>query len=65
MIQHSVNFPQQRVSQSEKNKPAWYQNCIDYVIDAGLSFNDKTDTERALQILHGNIPDEFYKKTLN
>ena len=65
MITHSVNFPQQRVSQSEKNKPAWYQNCIDYVIDAGLSFNDKTDTERALQILHGNIPDEFYKKTLN
>ena len=65
MIQHSVNFPQQRVSQAEKNKPAWYQNCIDYVIDAGLSFNDKTDTERALQILHGNIPDEFYRKTLN
>ena len=65
MITHSVNFPQQRVSQTEKNKPAWYQNCIDYVIDAGLSFNDKTDTERALQILHGNIPDEFYKKTLN
>lgn len=65
MIQYSVNFPQQRVSQSEKDKPAWYQNCIDYVIDAGLSFNDKTDTERALQILHGNIPDEFYKKTLN
>ena len=65
MITHFVNFPQQRVSAAEKDKPAWYQNCIDYVIDAGLSFNDKTDTERQLQILHGNIPDEFYKKTLN
>ena len=65
MIQYSVNFPKQRVSASEKDKPAWYQNCIDYVIDAGLSFNDRTDTERKLQILHGNIPDEFYKKTLN
>ena len=65
MIQHAVNFPKQRVSASEKDKPAWYQNCIDYVIDAGLSFNDRTDTERKLQILHGNIPDEFYKKTLN
>ena len=65
MIQHSVNFPKQRVSIAEKDKPAWYQNCIDYVIDAGLSFNDRTDTERKLQILHGNIPDEFYKKTLN
>ena len=35
MIQHSVNFPKQRVSSAEKNKPEWYQNCIDYVIDAG------------------------------
>ena len=65
MIQYAVNFPKQRVSAVEKDKPAWYQNCIDYVIDAGLSFNDRTDTERKLQILHGNIPDEFYKKTLN
>ena len=65
MIQYDVNFPKQRVSAAEKDKPAWYQNCIDYVIDAGLSFNDRTDTERKLQILHGNIPDEFYKKTLN
>ena len=65
MIQYTVNFPKQRVSAAEKDKPAWYQNCIDYVIDAGLSFNDRTDTERKLQILHGNIPDEFYKKTLN
>jgi len=65
MITHSVNFPQQRVSNAEKNKPAWYQNCIDYVIDAGLSFNDKLDVERQLNILHGNIPDEFYRKTLN
>lgn len=65
MIQHSVNFPKQRVSAAEKDKPVWYQNCIDYIIDAGLSFNYRTDTERKLQILHGNIPDEFYKKTLN
>lgn len=65
MISHSINFPQQRVSSAEKNKPVWYQNCIDYVIDAGLSFNDRAETERQLQILHGNIPNEFYKKTLN
>lgn len=65
MIRHQVNFPKQRVSSSEKNKPEWYQNCIDYIIDAGLSFNDKTDIERELQILHGDIPDEFYRKTLN
>ena len=65
MIQHSVNFPKQRVSSAEKNKPEWYQNCIDYVIDAGISYSNKKDTELQLQILHGYIPDEFYKKTLN
>ena len=64
MIQHSVNFPKQRVSSAEKNKPEWYQNCIDYVIDAGISYSNKKDTELQLQILHGYIPDEFYKKTL-
>ena len=31
----------------------------------GLSCNDRNDTERKLDILHGNIPNEFYKKTLN
>jgi len=65
MIRQNVNFPSQRVSGSEKNKASWYQNCIDYIIDAGISFNDRSQTELKLDILHGNIPDEFYKKTLN
>lgn len=60
-----VDFPQQRVGRAIKEKPEWYANCIDYVIDAGLSFNDRSEQERMLDILHGNIPDEFYKKTLN
>ena len=34
-------FPSQRVSEEEKNKSDWYANCIDYVIDAGLSFNER------------------------
>ena len=58
-------FPSQRVGIQEKQKASWYANCIDYVIDAGLSFNDRTDDETALAILHGDIPNEFYKKTLN
>ena len=65
MIPHSLNFPKQRVSYREKDKEYWYQNCIDYVIDAGLSFNDRKETETLLQILHDDIPQEFYKKTLN
>ena len=61
----AVNFPQQRVDGSVKSKPDWYGNCIDYVIDAGLSFNDRQDTELKLGILRGNMPNEFYRKTLN
>ena len=34
-------------------------------LDAGLSFNDRNDTETKLAILRGDIPNSFYKKTLN
>lgn len=61
----TVHFPQQRVSASIKSKADWYANCIDYVIDAGLSFNDREDTELKLGILRGDMPNDFYKKTLN
>ena len=62
---NDINFPKQRVPASEKAKAEWYSNCIDYIISAGLSFNDRSDTEVKLSILHGDIPNEFYKKTLN
>lgn len=62
---YTPNFPQQRVSASVKDKADWYANCIDFVIDAGLSFNDRNDTELKLGILRGDLPNEFYKKTLN
>ena len=65
MLTYNGSFPRQRVGADTKAKADWYQNCIDYVIAAGLSFNDRRETETALSILHGNIPDEFYKKTLN
>lgn len=61
----NINFPQQRVSAAEKRKAEWYGNCIDYVIDMGLSCNDRTNTETLLSIQRGDIPDSFYKKTLN
>ena len=65
MPKYNATFPQQRVSGTEKSKPYWYANCIDYVIDAGLSFNDRASTELKLGILRGDMPNEFYKKTLN
>ena len=58
-------FPQQRVSGAEKQKAEWYANSIDYVISMGLACNDRTEDELELSILRGNIPDSFYKKTLN
>lgn len=61
----SYNFPQQRVSGTEKQKAEWYANCIDYIIDAGLAANDRSEDETMLSIQRGMIPDDFYKKTLN
>lgn len=58
-------FPVQRCSAAEKAKPSWYANSIDYVIAAGIGANDRNDTDLKLSILRGDIPNEFYKKTLN
>lgn len=61
----AAEFPNQRVSGAEKNKPEWYANCIDFVIAAGQAAKGTRDIDTRLAILHGDIPDEFYKKTLN
>ena len=60
-----AKFPTQRVSGAEKRKPEWFCNCIDYIISMGIASNDRTEDELELSILRGNIPDSFYKKTLN
>lgn len=62
---YNATFPQQRISGKEKKNASWYANCIDYVIAMGLASNDRTEDELELSILRGNIPDSFYKKTLN
>jgi len=62
---YTPDFPQQRVGESIKQKEYWYANCIDYIIALGVSLNDRNDTETKLAILHGDIPNSFYKKTLN
>ena len=62
MVESVYEFPEQKVSWSEKQKEKWYANCIDYVISKGLSFNNRKETETKISILRGNIPNEFYKK---
>lgn len=61
----SFQFPNQQVDAVTKAKPDWYANSIDYIIGLGLSLNDRTETETMLNVLHGDLPQEFYKKTLN
>ena len=61
----SFQFPKQQVDAATKAKPDWYANSIDYIIGLGLSLNDRTETETMLNVLHGDLPQEFYKKTLN
>lgn len=61
----SFQFPKQQVDADAKAKPDWYANSIDYIIGLGLSLNDRTETETMLNVLHGDLPQEFYKKTLN
>ena len=61
----SFQFPKQQVDAVTKAKPDWYANSIDYIIGLGLSLNDRTETETMLNVLHGDLPQEFYKKTLN
>lgn len=60
-----IRFPKQKVPHSDKVKAEWYANCIDYIIDVGTAMNDRNEDETKIDILHGNIPYEFYKKTLN
>lgn len=61
----NCKFPSQRVSDAEKASQTWYQSCIDFVIQQGINCNDRTHTQTQLEILHGYIPDSYYKKTVN
>lgn len=61
-------FPSQRVSYAERQKAEWYANCCDGVIALAQSIRDSeedADVDEKFEILHGNIPEEYYRKALN
>ena len=61
-------FPSQRVSYEERQQAEWYANCCDGVIALGQSIRDSQedgDVDEMFDILHGNIPEEYYRKALN
>lgn len=61
-------FPKQRVSYEERQQSSWYANCCDGVIALAQSIRDSeedADVDEKFDILHGNIPEEYYRKALN
>lgn len=61
----SFDFPLQRVPNSEKEKAEWYANCCDWIIAQGLACRDQDELIMKYRMLHGDIPEEYYKKILN
>lgn len=57
------DFPLQRIPNSKKDKQ-WAAKCCDWIIAQAVSMRTD-DVEQKYSILHGNIPNEFYKKILN
>lgn len=62
---HNIEFPSQRVSDSEKEKYEWYAACCDYVIAQGEAYKDSAEIELKYNVLQGRLPEEFYRKTIN
>lgn len=61
-------FPSQRVSYAERQDASWYANCCDGVIALAQSIRDSeedADVDEKFDILHGNIPQDYYSKALN
>lgn len=61
-------FPNQRVTKKERELSTWYANSCDAVIAFGEAVRNSEDSENIdemFEILHGNIPEVYYKKTLN
>lgn len=60
-----LECPQDRVSARTKEKASWYQKRIDYVIAQATACNDREEVLEKYRILKGDIPNKYYKKTLN
>lgn len=61
----NFDFPNQRVSNAEKQKASWYGNCCDWIIAQAQGMKDLKNLETRYKVLNEEIPDELYKKVLN
>lgn len=58
------DFPEQRIPSSKKNV-TWAAQCCDWVISQAIACKDEDELSKLYQISHGDIPTEYYRKTLN
>ena len=58
IYKNNLYFPTQRVDYKTKETAEWYANCIDFIIDAGVTYNDRAEDELKLNILRG--PEKEY-----
>lgn len=61
----TTEFPSQRVSDKEKENYSWYSACCDWIIAQGQAYKNTKEVETKFRILQGEIPEEFYRKTIN
>lgn len=58
------DFPKQKIATSQKNKE-WAAKCCDWIINQGINCKDADKLIKMHNMVHGIVPDEFYKKILN
>lgn len=61
----NIDFPSQRVSDAEKEEFSWYSQCCDFIIAQGQAYKNTNEVEIKYRVLQGDIPEEFYRKTIN
>ena len=60
----SYDFPRQRIPSSKKDL-TWAAQCCDWIIAQGQSIKKEDELIKLYRVVHGEIPDEFYRKILN
>lgn len=61
---NQYDFPKQKIATSQKNKE-WAAKCCDWIINQGISCKDEDTIVKMYNMVHGIVPEEFYKKILN
>lgn len=61
-LPREYDFPRQRVSNAEKNKPEWYAGCCDWIIAQGQNIRNSSDLEKNIEFLKAIFLLNFIKR---